>query len=64
MSIIEYKITYPSNPDFVIHNSHRIEAGAETDDPSELWMEGLHYIRIRCSHTSKINYMHLTQSGM
>ena len=62
MSIIEYKITYPSNPDFVIHDSRGIEAGAETDDASELRIEhiqadsGLHYIRIGRSHTSKINY--------
>ena len=31
MSMIDYEITYPSSPRFVFHDSHRIEAGAESD---------------------------------
>lgn len=39
MSIIDYEITYPSNPHFVFHDSRGIEAGAETDSASELRIE-------------------------
>lgn len=31
MSILEYEITYDSNPYFVFHDSRGIEAGAESD---------------------------------
>ena len=39
MSIIEYEITYPSNPHFVFHHSRGIETGAETDSARELRIE-------------------------
>jgi hypothetical protein len=39
MSVIEYEITYPNNPLFVFHDSRGIEAGAETDESSELRIE-------------------------
>jgi hypothetical protein len=42
MSNIEYEITYPNNPHFVFHDSRGIEAGAESDEASELRIE---YIR-------------------
>ena len=45
MSMIDYEITYPSSPRFVFHDSHGIEAGAESgphgtaDDTCKLRME-------------------------
>ena len=30
MNVINYEITYPSNPRFVFHDSRGIEAGAES----------------------------------
>ena len=42
MNIIEYEITYPSNPHFVFHDSRGIEAGAETDSASEIQIEHIH----------------------
>ena len=37
--MIEYEITYPSNPYFVFHDPRGIEAGAESDGGSELRIE-------------------------
>jgi hypothetical protein len=42
MSVIDYEITYPSNPRFVFHDSRGIEAGAESDEGSELRIEHIH----------------------
>ena len=33
--MIDYKITYPSNPRFVFHDSRGIEAGAESIEARE-----------------------------
>ena len=42
MSEIDYEITYPNNPRFVFHDSRGIEAGAESDEGSELRIERIH----------------------
>jgi len=42
MSVIDYEITYPNNPRFVFHDSRGIEAGAESDEGSELRIEHIH----------------------
>ena len=35
MSLIDYEVTYPSNPRFVFHDSRGIEAGAESIEATE-----------------------------
>ena len=39
--MIDYEITYPNNPQFVFHDSRGIEAGAESDNESELRIENI-----------------------
>ena len=59
MSVIDHEITYPNNPRFVFHDSRGIEAGAESDEGSELRIEHIHaFINSRARQTRLGNQLH------
>ena len=53
MSVIDYEITYPSNPRFIFHDSRGIEAGAESDCRGVEAEEGHDLSKLRMEHIQK-----------
>jgi hypothetical protein len=59
MSMIEHEITYSNNPGFVFHDSRGIEAGAETDESSDLRIEYVQaFIDSRAQQTRSVDQLH------
>ena len=57
--MIDYEITYPSNPRFVFHDSRGVEAGAGSENSSKLHPEYIQkFINDRAQETHLRDQLH------